>query len=186
MYWIHISRLFSKQSWNMYWRKSIEDLYEKCSTNRVFRIQFQKTAARTLFLKTAIGIGGRAARMLLHALCVFLCSPLFDCEMRTLFVLRPLLGKNEKSNTHNKTNKKSKNSHKKHKNTKEAQKQQTIRKTNIVSFVVFVFFMCCFRLLFFCMWVMCQITDRTAQRIKDAWPRDRQQKQKKQHQTKTH
>merc|ERR1712078_384091 len=30
--------------------------------------------------------------MLLHALCVFLCSPLFDCKMRTLFVLRPLLG----------------------------------------------------------------------------------------------
>ena len=29
------------------------------------------------FLKTAIAIGGRATMMLLHALCVFLCTPLF-------------------------------------------------------------------------------------------------------------
>ena len=35
----------------MYWRKSIEDLCEKCSTSHVFRIQFKKTAARTLLLK---------------------------------------------------------------------------------------------------------------------------------------
>ena len=39
-------------------------------------------------------IGGRLAEMLLHGLCVFLCSPLFDCKIETLFVLRPLLGKN--------------------------------------------------------------------------------------------
>ena len=45
-------------------------------------------------MKTAIAIGGRAATMLLHALCVFLCTPLFDCKMRTLFVVPPLLGKN--------------------------------------------------------------------------------------------
>jgi len=30
-------------------------------------------------MKTAIAIGGRAAMMFLHALCVFLCTPLFDC-----------------------------------------------------------------------------------------------------------
>ena len=49
-------------------------------------------------MKTAIAIGGRATTMLLHALCVcvFLCSPLFDCKMRTLFVLRPQLGKKHK------------------------------------------------------------------------------------------
>ena len=45
-------------------------------------------------MKTVIAIGGRAAVMLLHALCVFLCTPLFDCKMRTLFVVPPLLGKN--------------------------------------------------------------------------------------------
>ena len=32
------------------------------------------------FLKSAIAIGGRAAMMLLHALCVFLCTPLFEPE----------------------------------------------------------------------------------------------------------
>ena len=30
--------------------------------------------------ETAIAIGGRAAQMLLHALCVFLCTPLFDTQ----------------------------------------------------------------------------------------------------------
>ena len=35
-------------------------------------------------MKTAIVIGGRLAMMLLHALCLFLCIPLFDCQMRTL------------------------------------------------------------------------------------------------------
>ena len=41
----------------------------------------------------AFAIGGRLTMNLLHALCVFLCIPLFDCKMRTLIVLRPLLGK---------------------------------------------------------------------------------------------
>ena len=47
MYWIHISLLFSKKPWNMYWSEFIEDLCEQFSTSHVFRIQFQKTAART-------------------------------------------------------------------------------------------------------------------------------------------
>ena len=39
----------------MYWRKSIEDLCEKCSTSRDLCIRFQKTAARTLlFLSEAV------------------------------------------------------------------------------------------------------------------------------------
>ena len=45
-------------------------------------------------LKKAIAIGGRPTTMLLHALCVFLCIPLFDCKMRTLIGQRPLLGRN--------------------------------------------------------------------------------------------
>ena len=46
--------------------------------------------------ESEFAIGGRAARMLLHALCVFLCTPLFDFKMRTLIVVPPLLGKNGK------------------------------------------------------------------------------------------
>ena len=36
------------------------------------------------FFKFAIAIGGRLAAKSVHALCVFLCIPLFDCKMRTL------------------------------------------------------------------------------------------------------
>ena len=43
-----------------------------------FVFNFKTTAARTLILKSAIAIGGRATMMLLHALCVFLCTPLFE------------------------------------------------------------------------------------------------------------
>ena len=64
---IHFPRLFSKQSWKMDWRKSIEDLCEKCSTSRDLCIRFQKTAARTLlFLSEAVS-GRRWATMRLNA-----------------------------------------------------------------------------------------------------------------------
>ena len=76
----------------MYWRKSIEDLCEKCSTSQVFRIQSNKNCSENASFKKVLAIGGRAAMMMLHALWVFLRSPLFDCKMRTLFVMRPLLG----------------------------------------------------------------------------------------------
>ena len=44
-------------------------------------------------MKSATVIGGRLTIMSLHALCVFLCTPPFDCKMRTLIGRRPLLGK---------------------------------------------------------------------------------------------
>ena len=46
MYWIHISRLFSKQSWKMYWSEIIEDSCEKLSNSIHLYGKFQKTAAR--------------------------------------------------------------------------------------------------------------------------------------------
>ena len=39
---------------------------------------FCQTLIFKAFLKTAFAIGGRLAIILLHALCVFLCIPLFD------------------------------------------------------------------------------------------------------------
>ena len=47
-------------------------------------------------MTSAFAIGGRLARMLLHALCVCVCFCVFPlwAQMRALFVLRPLLGKN--------------------------------------------------------------------------------------------
>ena len=44
-------------------------------------------------MKTAIASGGRLVTVSLYALCLFLCIPLFDCKMRTLIVVPPLLGK---------------------------------------------------------------------------------------------
>ena len=46
----------------------------------VFEDYFFKNLQRERFFLSAIAIGGRAATMLLHALCVFLCSPLFESQ----------------------------------------------------------------------------------------------------------
>ena len=47
--------------------------------NVYFKCVFFQTLILKAFLKTAFAIGGRLATFLLHALCVFLCIPLFDC-----------------------------------------------------------------------------------------------------------
>ena len=57
-------------------------------------LRVSKPLCLKMFLKRAIAIGGRLTAMLLHGLCVFLCTPLYDCKMRTLIVVPPLLGKN--------------------------------------------------------------------------------------------
>ena len=48
---------------------------------------------KTNEMKRAIAVAGRSTTMPSHALCLFLCIPLFDCKMRTLIVVPPLLGK---------------------------------------------------------------------------------------------
>ena len=52
--------------------------------NVYFKCVFCQTLIFKTFLKTAHSSGGRPTTMSLHALCVFLCIPLFDCKMRTL------------------------------------------------------------------------------------------------------
>ena len=61
----------------------------------LFPCLFFQTFYFKAFLKTAFAIRGRLTINLLHALCVFLCIPLFDCKMRTLIGRRPLLGKKQ-------------------------------------------------------------------------------------------
>ena len=46
--------------------------------NVYFKCVFCQTLIFKAFLKTAFAIGGRLAINLLHALCVFLCIPLFE------------------------------------------------------------------------------------------------------------
>ena len=53
---------------------------EKNFSNTKMKNKKIETLIFKAFLKKAIAIGGRAATMLLHALCVFLCSPLFESE----------------------------------------------------------------------------------------------------------
>ena len=50
----------------------------KIVTVIVFEDYFFKNLQRERFFKTAFAIGGRLTMMLLHALCVFLCIPLFE------------------------------------------------------------------------------------------------------------
>ena len=52
---------------------------ENFSNNKMKNQQIE-TLIFKAFLQKAVAIGGRAATMLLHALCVFLCSPLFESQ----------------------------------------------------------------------------------------------------------
>ena len=50
----------------------------KMFTVIVFEYIIVKNLQRERFFKTAFAIGGRLTMNLLHALCVFLCIPLFE------------------------------------------------------------------------------------------------------------
>ena len=51
---------------------------EKKNSNTKMNNKKIETLIFKAFLQKAVAIGGRATTMLLHALCVFLCSPLFE------------------------------------------------------------------------------------------------------------
>ena len=52
--------------------------------NVYFKCVFCQTLIFKAFLKIAFAIGGRLTRILLHALCVFLCIPLFEPKWEPL------------------------------------------------------------------------------------------------------
>jgi hypothetical protein len=93
-FWLPCVKQYSFQKCIVFGLEAPNPLFYRCKLLAILKTSYffgllGKTSDE---LKTAFAIGGRLAVMLLHALCVFLCIPLFDCKMRTLIGQRPLLG----------------------------------------------------------------------------------------------
>ena len=86
MYSIHFSRYIRFITWKMYWIAKPLFLPLQIVGNVVFYSFFCETFIFKAFLRIVFAIGGRLTTNLLHALCVFLCSPLFEPKWEPLEV----------------------------------------------------------------------------------------------------